>query len=142
MSQPDFIRMAQVSDYSNHHQVYRHLKFIGKCNYTKLPSQYLCGNKSLQKHFLLLLFLALQSLADHKPLPQLPSAVLGPASYVYNSLHLQIIDHAGLSPLFPSRFQLQKVLKTHIFYWVGLSASRPTPKLEDQGIPFRLGSSP
>jgi len=44
-----------------------------------------------------------------------------------------------LSLLFPSRFQLQKVLKIHIFYWVGLSASQPSPQPEDQGIPFSLG---
>ena len=64
--------MAHVSDHSNHHQVYRDFKFTGKCNYLKLPSQYLSDNTCLQKNFLLL-FLALQSLADRKPLPQLPS---------------------------------------------------------------------
>jgi len=35
--------------------------------------------------------------------------------------------------LFPSGFRLQKVLKIHIFYWVGLLASCPTPNPEDQG---------
>jgi hypothetical protein len=28
------------------------------------------------------------------------------------------------------------------FYGVGLSLPRPTPNLEDQGIPFRLGHPP
>jgi len=37
-----------------------------------------------------------------------------------------------------SGFQLQKIIKIHISYWVGLSASRPTPYLEDQAIPFSL----
>jgi hypothetical protein len=31
---------------------------------------------------------------------------------------------------------------TNYFYVVGLSAPRPTPNLEDQGIPFRLGHHP
>ena len=44
--------MAQVLGHSNHHQAYRDLKFIGKCNYIKLPSLYLWGNTSLQKNFL------------------------------------------------------------------------------------------
>jgi len=65
--------MANVSDHSKHHEVYRDFKFTGKCNYIKLPSQYLSDNTSLQKNFLLLLFLSLHSLADRKPLPQLPS---------------------------------------------------------------------
>jgi hypothetical protein len=40
--------------------------------------------------------------------------------------------------LFPSGFRLQKVLKIHIFYGVRMSASCPTPNLEDQGILFCL----
>ena len=47
-----------VSDHSIHHQVYTDLKFIGKCQYIELPSQYLWDTTSLQKKFLLL---ALQS---------------------------------------------------------------------------------
>ena len=130
--------MAHVSDHSNHHQVYTNFTFTGKCNYIKLPSQYLWDNTSLQKKFLLLLFLALQSLADCKP-KTVAIRVLGPATYVSISLYLHIIVYAGLSPLFPSGFRSQKVLKIHIFYGVGLSASRPTSNLEDQGIPFSLG---
>ena len=130
--------MAHVSDHSNHHQVYTDFKFTGKCNYIKLPTQYLWNNTSLQKNFLLLLFLALQSLADPNP-KTIVIRVLGPAAYVSISLYLQIIVHAGLSPLFPSGFRLQKVLKIHIFYGVVLSASRPTSNLEDQGISFSLG---
>jgi len=68
----DFIRMAHVLDHSNHHQVYTNFKFIGKCNYIKLPTQYLWDNTSLQNNSFLL-FLALQFLADGKPLPQLLS---------------------------------------------------------------------
>jgi len=116
--------MAHVSHHSNHHQVYTDLKFTGKCNYIKLPSQNLWDNTSLQKN--ILLFLALQSLADRKP-KTVASHVLGPA---------------GLSLLIPSGFRLQKVLKIHISYGVGLSASRPTFNLEDQGIPFSLGHHP
>jgi len=41
--------MAHVSDHSNHHQVYTDFTFTGKCNYIKLPSQYLWDNTSLQK---------------------------------------------------------------------------------------------
>ena len=112
-----------VLDQSNHHQVYTDFKFIGKCNYIKLPSQYLWDNASLQKN-VLLLFLGLQSLMDRKHLPQLP-CVLGPATYLSNSLYLLIIVHAGLSPLFLSGFRLQKVLKIYIFCGAGLSASCP-----------------
>ena len=72
-------------------------------------------------------------------LPQLSSAVLGPVTYVCNSLPLQITVHAGLSLLFPSGFQFQKVLKIQIFYGVGLSASCQTPNLQNQAIPFCLG---
>jgi hypothetical protein len=95
--------MAHVSDHSKHHQVYMDFKFTGKCNYIKLPSQYLWNNTSLQKH--LLLFLALQSLADHKPKT---TAIhdLGLVTYASIFLHLQIIVHAGLSTLFPSGFRL------------------------------------
>ena len=46
--------------------------FIGKCNYIKLPPQCLWDNTSLHNNSRLL-FLALQSLADGKLLPQLPS---------------------------------------------------------------------
>jgi len=42
--------MAQVSDHSIHH-VYTDLKFIGKCDYIELPSQYLWDTTSLQKKF-------------------------------------------------------------------------------------------
>jgi len=66
--------MAHVSAHSNHHQVYTDFTFIGKCSYIKFPSQYLWDNTRLQKKIILLLFLALQSLAAHKPLPQLPCA--------------------------------------------------------------------
>jgi len=66
-----------VSDHSNYHQVYTDITFTGKCIYIKLPSQYLWDNTSLQKN---LLFLALQSLAARKPLPQLP--------YVFSVLRL------------------------------------------------------
>jgi hypothetical protein len=60
-----FIRIAiHVSDHSIHYQAYTELKFTGKCNYMTLPSQYLWETTSLQKDFLLLLFLALQSLVD------------------------------------------------------------------------------
>ena len=128
--------MTHVSDHSNHHQVYTDLKCTGKCNYIKLPSQYLWDNTSLHKKNFLL-FLALQTLADPKP-KTIAIRVLGPATYVSISLYLQIIVHAALSRLLPSGFRLQKVLQIHIFYGVGLSASRPTSKLEDQGI----GSSP
>ena len=44
-----------------------------------------------------------------------------------------------LSQLFQSGFRSQKVLKIHIFYGVGLSASHPTSNLEDQCIAFSLG---
>jgi len=63
--------MTHVLNHSNHHQVYTNFKFIGKCNYIKLPPQYLWDNTSLPNNSLL--FLALQSLADGKPLPQLLS---------------------------------------------------------------------
>jgi hypothetical protein len=129
--------MAHVSDHSKHHQVYTDFKYTGKCNYIKLPSQYLWDNTSLQKNFLLL-FLVLQSLADCKP-KTIAICVLGPATYISISLYLQIIVHAGLSPLFPSGFRSQKVFKIHILYGVGMSASCPTSNLEDQGIPFSLG---
>jgi len=86
-------------------------KFTGKCNYIKLPSQYLWDNTSLQKNFL---FLALQSLADHKP-ETIAIHVLGPATYASIFLQWQIIVHAGLSPLFPSGFRLRKVLKIIVF---------------------------
>jgi len=129
--------MAHVSDHSKHHQVYTDFKYTGKCNYIKLPSQYLWDNTSLQKNFLIL-FLPIQSLADRKP-KTVAIRVLGPATCVSISLYLQITVYAGLSPLFPSRFRSQKVLKIHIFYGVGLSASRPTSNLEDQGSPFSLG---
>ena len=102
----------------------------------KVAISILSDNTSLQEN--LLLFLALQSLVDRTHLPQLPPAVLSPASSVSNSLYLQITVHAGLSPLFPSGFQLQNVLKIHNFYGVGLSVSRPTPNMADQGIPFSL----
>ena len=130
--------MAHVSDHSNHHQAYTDFKCTGKCNYIKLPSQYLWDNTSLQKKKNLLLFLALKSLADRKP-KTTAIRVLGPATYVSISLYLQIIVHAGLSPPFPSCFRLQKVLKIHIFYGVGLYASCPTYSLEDQCIPFSFG---
>ena len=44
----------------------------------------------------------------------------------------------------PSSFNLSSLFLcstfvTKVFYWVGLSAPRPTPNLEDQGIPFCLG---
>jgi len=129
--------MAHVSDHSKHHQVYTDFKYTGKCNYIKVPSQYLWDNTSLQKK-IPILFLALQSLADCKP-KTVAIRVLGPATYVSISLYLQIIAYAGLSLLFPSGFRSQKVLKIHIFYGVGLSASRPISNLEDQGIPFSLG---
>ena len=38
--------MAHVSDYSNNHQVHTDFRFTGKCNYIKLPSQYLWDNTS------------------------------------------------------------------------------------------------
>ena len=108
--------MTHVSDHSNHHQVYTDFKCTGKCNYIKLPSQYLWDNTSLQKKKnLLLLFLALQTLADPKP-KTIAIRVLGPANYVSISLYLQIIVHAGLSPPFPSAFRLQKVFQIHIFF--------------------------
>jgi len=44
--------MAHVSYHSKHHQVYTDFKYTGKCNYIKLPSQYLWDNTSLQKKFL------------------------------------------------------------------------------------------
>jgi hypothetical protein len=103
----------------------------------KVAISILSDNTGLQEN--VLLFLALQSLVDRTPLPQLPPAVLGPASYVSNSLYLQITLHAGLSLSFPSGFHLQKVLKINHFYGMGLSASRLTPNLEDKGIPFSLG---
>ena len=78
--------MPQVSYHSNHHQGYTDFTFTGKCNYIK----YLWYNTSLQKKFLLL-FLALQSLAACKPLPQLPSVfsvlqLTYPSSYTCKSL--------------------------------------------------------
>ena len=123
---------------SKHRQVYKDLKIIGKFNYIKLPSQYLWDNTNLQKKMFFFFFwhynpwwiLAFSTIALF---------VLGPGTYVSNTLYLQIIVHAGLSPLFPSGFRLQRVLKVHIFYGVGLLAPRPTPNLEDQGIPFSLG---
>ena len=115
--------------------MYTDLKIIGECNYIKLPSQYLWDNTSLQKNFLLLLFLALQFLVDRKPLPQFPSAVLSPATYVSNALYLQIILHAGLSLLFPSGFQLQKVLKTY-FVWGEVVSLMPNPQPVGPGYPI------
>jgi len=56
---------------------------------------------------------------DLKPLPQMPSDILGPATYVSNSLYLLIVVYAELSPLFPSGFRLQKFLKIHIFMYNG-----------------------
>ena len=50
--------------------------------------------------------------------------------------HLLILVHAELSLLFPSGFQFLKFLDKYRFYRVRLSASHPTPNLEDQGIPF------
>ena len=38
--------MAHVSAHSNRHQVYADFRFTGKCNYIKLPSQYLWDNTS------------------------------------------------------------------------------------------------
>jgi len=90
--------MAHVSSHSNHHQVYIYFIFIGKCNYIKLPSQYLWDNTSLQKKFLLL-FLALH-LWWIVASSTIAVCGLGPATYVPNSLYLQIIVHAGLFPLF------------------------------------------
>ena len=108
--------MAHVSSHSNHHQVYTDFIFIGKCNHIKLPAQYLWDNTRLQKNFLL--FLAIH------PWWILASSTialcgLSPATYVSNSLHLQIIIHAGLSPLFPSGSRLHKVLKISIFFMGG-----------------------
>ena len=55
-----------------HHQVYTDLKFIGKCDYIKLPSHYLWDTTSLQQKFLLLLLLVLQSLMDLRPFHNCP----------------------------------------------------------------------
>jgi len=118
--------MAHVLDNSIHH-VYTDLKFIGKCDYIKLPSQYLWDTTSLQKK----------------------NSSSGIAILLHNCLPLFSV--LRLTYLIPYTckswfmlgcvhcFQLQKVIKIHISYGVRLSASRPTPNLEDQGIPFSLG---
>jgi hypothetical protein len=43
---------------------------------------------------------------------------------------------------FVSRGNISHVFRNIIFYGVGLLALRPTPNLEDQGIPFSLGHHP
>jgi len=126
--------MAHVLDHSNHHQVYTDFKFIGKCNYIKLPPQDLWDNTSLQNNSLL--FLALQSLADGKPLPQLLSVfsvlrLTYPIPYTCKSLFTiqpQIPQYNGSQRLRKAynvarglaRYNLQRTQRSHMYIYIYL----------------------
>ena len=114
-------------------------KFIGKCNYMTLPSQYLWDTTSLQQNFLLLLFLALQSLVDLSFFHNCP--------LLFQVLRLtSLIPYIGKSLLMLGClccFQLQKVFKIHIiFLWGGVVSLMPNPKPGGPGYPVLSGSSP
>ena len=141
--------MAHVLDHSNHHQVYTDFKFIGKCNYIKLPPQDLWDNTSLQNNSLL--FLALQSLADGKPLPQLLSVfsvlrLTYPIPYTCKSLFTiqpQIPQYNGSQRLRKAynvarglaRYNLQRTQRSHMYIYIYLYT------LHDFGHARHLGTN-
>jgi len=129
--------MAHVLDHSNHHQVYTDFRFIGKCNYIKLPPQYLWDNTSLQNNSLL--FLALQSLADGKPLPQLLSVssvlrLMYPIPYTCKSLFI-----LGCLCCFHVVFRASEGSQDTYFLWGGVVSLTPNPQPGGPGYPFSLG---
>jgi hypothetical protein len=59
--------------------------------------------------------------------------------FISSSMALRSVFGLWPSQPFPSQPRLQlRIRNKSKFYMVGLSAPRPTPNLEDQGIPFCL----
>jgi hypothetical protein len=55
----------------------------------------------------------------------------------------EIVGHVFLLADFPRPSEADYLVSTQFsFYGVRLLASRPTPNLEDQGIPLRLAPTP
>jgi hypothetical protein len=120
--------MAHVSDHSIHHQLYTDFEIYRKMPLHWVAISILVGyHKFTQKKFS---SSGIAILFHNCPLLFKVLRLKSPIPYTWKSLFMLGCLHC---------FHLQKVIKIHIFYAVGLSASCPTPNLEDQGIPFSLG---